>query len=82
MKIIKGWRKISNQGGYINDTTGQTLLVAQKEFCQTYHVSLYAGKQTKEADSRRLSPEFAKATKAEAYAIDLMEKNPNGITAL
>jgi len=79
MKSLKGWRKISNQGGYLNETTGQTLLVAKKEFCTTYHVSLYAGKQTKDADSKRLSPEFATATKAEAYAIDLMEKNPNGI---
>ncbi len=79
MKIIKGWRKISNQGGYLNETTGQTLVVAKKEFCQTYHVSLYTGKQTVEGDSKRVSPEFATATKAEAYAVDLMEKHPNGI---
>jgi hypothetical protein len=79
MKLIKGWRKISNQGVYLNVTTGQTLVVAKKEFCQTYHVSLYTGKQTVEGDRKRISPEFATAAKAEVYAVNLMEKNPNGI---
>ena len=79
MKIIKGWRKISNQGGYLNETTGQTLVVSKKEFSQTFHVSLYIGKQTNEADSKRVSPEFATISKAEAYAIDWMEKHTNGV---
>ena len=79
MKIIKGWRKISNQGGFLNETTGQTLVVSRKEFSQTYHVSLYIGKQTIEKDSKRVSPEFATLSKAEAYAIDWMEKHPNGV---
>lgn len=79
MKIIKGWRKISNQGGYLNETTGQTLVVSKKEFSQTYHVSLYIGKQTTEADSKRVSPEFATISKAEAYAFDWMEKHPTGV---
>jgi hypothetical protein len=79
MKIIKGWRKISNQGGYLNENTGQTLVVSKKEFSQTYHVSLYIGKQTNEGDSKRVSPEFATISKAEAYAIDWMEKHPDGV---
>jgi hypothetical protein len=79
MKIIKGWRKISNQGGFLNETTGQTLVVSRKEFSQTYHVSLYIGKQTNEKDSKRVSPEFATLSKAEAYAIDWMEKHPDGV---
>jgi hypothetical protein len=79
MKTIKGWRRISNQGGYLNETTGQTLVVSKKEFSQTYHVSLYIGKQTIETDSKRVSPEFATESKAEAYALDWMEKHPNGL---
>ena len=79
MKIIKGWRKISNQGGYLNETTGQTLVVSKKEFSQTYHVSIYIGKQTNESDSERVSPEFATMSKAEAYAVGWMEKHPDGV---
>ena len=79
MKDIKGWRKISNQGGYINETTGQTLIVNKKPFSENYHVSLFVGEQTNEEDSKRLSPEFSTASKAETYAIDLMKKHPNGI---
>jgi hypothetical protein len=79
MKMIKGWRKISNQGGYINEKTGQTLVVSKKEFGQTYHIALYTGEKTDEINSKRISPEFSTSSRAEAYAIDLMEKHPNGI---
>ncbi len=79
MKIIKGWRRISNEGGYLNEHTGQTLTICKKQFGQTYHVSLFAGEKTDEADGKRISPEFATTSKAQAYAIDLMNKHPNGI---
>ena len=79
MKIIKGWRRISNEGGYLNEHTGQTLTICKKQFGQTYHVSLFAGEKTDEADGERISPEFATTSKAQAYAIDLMNKHPNGI---
>jgi hypothetical protein len=80
MKIIEGWRKISNERGYVNETTGQTLIIAKKAFGQTYHVSLFIGEETEECDSKKISPEFANTAKAETYAIDLMKKHPNGIT--
>jgi hypothetical protein len=79
MKIIKGWRTIRKEGGYLNENTGQTLIICKKQFGQTYHVSLFAEK-TDEGDGKRISPEFATTSKAQAYAIDLMEKHPNGIT--
>ena len=79
MKIIKGWRTISKEGGYLNENTGQTLTICKKPFGQTYHVSLFGGKKTDEADGKCISPEFATTSKAQAYAIDLMEKHPNGI---
>lgn len=79
MKIIKGWKKISNQGGYVNENTGQTLIVSKREFSANYHVLLFPGEQTNEAESKKISPEFSKQTKAEAFALDWMGKHPNGI---
>ncbi len=78
MKIIKGWKKISNQGGYVNETTGQTLIVAKKDFSENYHVSLFVGEQTDKVEGKKISPEFSKKIKAEAFAIDWMGKHPNG----
>ena len=78
MKIIKGWKKISNQGGYVNEITGQTLIISKKEFSANYHVLLFAGEQTNEEESKKISPDFSKETKAEAFALDWMGKHPNG----
>ena len=78
MKIIKGWKKISNQGGYVNENTGQTLIISKKEFSANYHVLLFAGEQTSEEESKKISPDFSKETKAEAFAVDWMGKHPNG----
>ncbi len=80
MKLIKGWRRISNNGGFVNQTTGQTLIVVKKDFSQTYHALLFAGQQTSNAEGTRISPEYATASKAEAYVLQWMEKHPNGST--
>ena len=79
MKIIKGWKKISNQGGYVNETTGQTLIVSKKEFSANYRVLLFAGEQTVDSESKTISPDFSKNTKAETFALEWMEKHPNGV---
>ena len=79
MKIIKGWKKISNEGGYVNENTGQTLIVSKKEYSSNYHAVLFAREQTDEAESKKISPDFSKKTKAEAFALDWMEKHPNGM---
>lgn len=78
MKIIKGWKKISNQGGYVNEVTGQTLILEKKEFSANYHVQLFEGEQTERGNGKKISPEFSKETKAEAFALDWMAKHPNG----
>jgi hypothetical protein len=78
LKIIKGWKKISNQGGYVNENTGQTLIVSKREFSANYHVLLFAGEQTDKAESKKISPEFSKETQAGAFALDWMGKHPNG----
>jgi hypothetical protein len=80
LKLVKGWRRISNQGGFINETTGQTLVISKKEFSQTFCALLFAGQQTDKKDGMRVSPEYASAVKAEAYALQWMEKHPNGFT--
>jgi len=56
------------------------LTICKKQFGQTYHVSLFAGKKIDDAYGKCVSPEFATVSKAQSYAIDVMEKHPNGIT--
>lgn len=79
MKLIKGWKKISNQGGFVNENTGQTLIISKKEFSENYHVLLFAGEQTNEKESKKISPDFRTKTKAETFAFDWMKKHPNGM---
>jgi hypothetical protein len=76
MKIIKGWKKIGNNGSYINECSEQTLLVSRKQFSVNYHVMLYVGRH---ANGKVVSPEFATESKATAYAVDLMTKHPEGM---
>ena len=77
MKVVKGWRKIVNQRGYINDTTGQNLVVTKKEFGEHYQVMLFPMVKNDD-EGRKISPEYATESKAETFAIDWMNKNPRG----
>jgi hypothetical protein len=79
MKIIKGWKKICNEGGYVNEKTGQTLIVTKKEFSINYHVLLFAGEQTKPAEAKTISPVFETKVKAETFSISWMIKHPDGM---
>ena len=78
MKTLKGWRKISNQGGFLNETTGQTLVVTKKEFGEHFHVLLFAGQRTEDSEGKTISPVFPTEAKAEAFAVRWMTKNPDG----
>jgi len=78
MKLIKGWKKISNEGGFVNETTGETLIISKKEFSQNYHVLLFVGEQSSKKESKTISPDFHTESKAETFAIDWMGKHPNG----
>jgi hypothetical protein len=40
---------------------------------------LFIGEQTNKAESKKISPEFSKETKAEAFALNWMGKHPNGM---
>lgn len=78
MKTPKGWKKISNQRGFLNETTGQILVVAKKEFGEHFYVLLFNGVRTENSEGKTISPIFPTEAKAEAYAIRWMTKNPNG----
>jgi len=77
MKIVKGWRRIDNQRGYVNATTGQNLVVTKKQYGEHYIVLLFP--ETKDDyEGRKISPEYPTATKAESFAMDWMNKHPRG----
>ncbi len=79
IKTIKGWKKLKHAGGYINESTGQTLIIAKRKFSSNYCALIFVAQQTEEKDGRAVSPEFSTEAKAEAYAVNLMIKHPNGI---
>jgi len=78
MKIVKGWRRISNEGGFLNESTGQTLVISKKEFGMNYQVLLFAGERTEDVEGKKISPDFETKSKAEVFALDWMKRNPNG----
>jgi hypothetical protein len=75
---LKGWRKIDNERGFINETTGQNLIVTKKQFGEHYLVVLFPKMKNEDDEGRKMSPEFPTESKAEAFAIDWMNKNPRG----
>jgi hypothetical protein len=78
LKIIKCWKRLSHECGYQNDTSGQIVVVFQKEFSKNYHVRLFEPGQTKKEDGKIISPDYASKAKADAFAEDWMQKHPNG----
>jgi hypothetical protein len=77
LKIVKGWRKMDRQRGFVNETTGQNLVVTKKEFGEHY-VALLFPRVRVDDKGETISPEYATASKAEAYAFKWMEKHPGG----
>jgi hypothetical protein len=79
MKIVEGWRRIDNQRGYLNAATGQNLVVTKKEFGEHYLVMLFPILRNDDEEGRKISPEYASESKAEAFAMDWMNKHPRGV---
>jgi hypothetical protein len=77
LKTAKGWRKIDKKRGFLNETTGQNLLVKKKEFGLHYAVMLFTRAEDTD-EGRKISPEYSTEAKAEAYAMDWMSKHPEG----
>ena len=79
MKMVEGWRRIDNQRGYMNVITGQNLVVTKKEFGEHFLVMLFPMVKSDDAGGSKLSPEYATESKAEAFAVDWMNKHPRGV---
>jgi hypothetical protein len=77
LKIMRGWRKMDRQRGFLNETTGQNLVVSKKEFSSNYVVLLFPRVRVDDK-GESISPAYATAPKAEAYALSWMEKHPRG----
>lgn len=77
MKMLKGWRKMSHNRGYQNETTGQIIAVKKKEFTDDYVVWLIPN-EAKDAQGKRISPDFTSQARAQEYVRMWMKKNPNG----
>ncbi|HVP26460.1 MAG TPA: hypothetical protein VMT26_02185 [Candidatus Bathyarchaeia archaeon] len=78
MKIVNGWRRIDNQKGFINSTTGQNLVVTKKEYGEHYLVMLFPEIRS-EDEGKEVSPAYSTRSKAESYAMGWMDKHPKGI---
>jgi len=77
MKIVKGWKRIDNERGFMNETTGQSLVVTKKQFSERFVVLLFLKVETEE-EGRKISPEFETEAKATAFAMDWMSQHPKG----
>jgi hypothetical protein len=78
VKIVKGWRRIDNQRGYVNATTGQKLVVTKKQYGEHYLVQLFP-KEKNDDEGSKISPEFPTESKAESFAMDWMNRHPRGV---
>jgi hypothetical protein len=78
MKLIKGWKRLSHEDGFLNDTSGQTVVVLKKEFSNDYHVLLFECGKTDKEDGKTISPDYSTKPKADTFAEDWMQKHPNG----
>ena len=78
MKIVEGWRRMDQQRGFINETTGQNLVVTKKEFGPGHVVMLYSAAGLDDDKGEAISPEYDAASKAEAFGLRWMRKHPKG----
>ncbi len=62
----------------MNETTGENLVVTKKEFGPQYVVLLFPMVRVDDK-GEIISPEYATAAKAEAYALNWMAKHPRGM---
>ncbi|HEX9261838.1 MAG TPA: hypothetical protein VF893_04850 [Candidatus Bathyarchaeia archaeon] len=78
MKIVKGWKRIDNERGFVNETTGQNLVVTKKPYGEHYLVLLFSKLKNDEEEGRKISPVYQTESKAEAFAMDWMSKHIDG----
>ncbi len=78
MKLVIGWRTVSNRRGFVNEVTGETLKVVKAEFGDHYHLLLFTSAGGQTAEGTKVSPEFVTESKATDYAMVWMAKHPKG----
>jgi len=79
MRIVKEWRRIDNQRGYVNAATGQNVVVVKKPYGEHYIVMLFPFAKKDTEQGKKISPEYATESKAETFALDWMDKHPRGV---
>jgi hypothetical protein len=79
MRDIEGWKRIDNERGYLNTTTGQNLVVKKKQFGQHYLVLLFP-EMSGGHEGTKISPEYDTASKAKSVALKWMKRHPKGTT--
>jgi hypothetical protein len=77
LKDIEGWKRMDNERGYLNTTSGQNLVVKKKQFGQHYIVLLFPEISNSD-EGTQISPEYESASKAESVAFKWMRKHPKG----
>jgi hypothetical protein len=78
MKIVNGWKRIDNERGFVNETTGQNLVVKKKQFGIHYLVMVFP-RMNGDEEGKKISPEYPTEAKAEAFAMNWMSKHPLGL---
>lgn len=78
MKTLEDWRKMSHNRGYQNENTGQTVTVRKKEY-GTQYIAWLIPNEASVAEGKKISPEFTSESKAKAFVLEWMKKNPNGV---
>ena len=78
MKIIKNWKRLTHEDGFLNDTSGQTVIVMKKEYSSKYLVRLLECGQNDKSEGKTISPEYSTKVKADSFAVDWMQKHPEG----
>jgi len=79
MRIVKEWRRIDNQRGYVNAATGQSVVVVKKPYGEHFIVMLFPFARKDMEEGRKISPEYATESKAETFALGWMDKHPRGV---
>jgi hypothetical protein len=79
VRILKEWRRIDNQRGYVNATTGQNVVVVKKPYGEHYLVMLFPLVRNSAQEGKKISPEYAAESKAETFALGWMDKHPKGV---
>lgn len=70
MEIVKRWRRIDDQRGYMDVTTEQNLAITKRQFGEHYSAMLSPKGKNPDTRGGRVSQSFLTKSKAELFALD------------